>query len=111
MRFLLSLTAVAVATTAFAADAKPAVTKLSAYPAALTIRGAEDAPQLVITGDAAGGRQIDMTDAAKYAVGDAKVVKVDPATGRVFPLANGSTSITAKANGLTTQVSVTISGM
>jgi hypothetical protein len=108
MRFLLSFAAIAVASVASAADA---ITKLTAYPAALTIRGAEDAPQLVLTGNTAAGRFLDLTDTAKYAVGDAKIVKVDPATGRVFPLANGSTSITATANGQTAQVAVTVSGM
>jgi len=111
MRFLLSLAAFAFASATFAAEAPLAITKLSAYPSSLKIRGAEDAPQLVLTGDTANGRQVDVTDAVKYTVADAKIAKIDPATGRVFPLANGSTTLTASYKNLTAQVAVTISGM
>jgi hypothetical protein len=110
MRFLLSLSAFALAASVHAAEPAPAVVKVSAYPAGLRIRGIEDAPQLVVTGETAAGRQIDLTDAAKYAVADPKVARVDPATGRVFPLANGSTTITATAHGQSAQVALTVTG-
>ncbi len=108
MRFLSAAILLAVASVGFAAD-PPAITKLSAYPTALTIRGIDDAPQLVLTGDTAGGRPLDVTEGAAYAVADAKVVRVDAATGRVFPLADGSTEITATVGGQVAKVRVTVS--
>jgi len=109
MRFVNSLLLLAVASVGFAAD-KPAITKLTAHPTALTIRGIDDAPQLVLTGDTAAGRPLDVTDGATYAVANPAVVRVDPASGRVFPLANGSTDITATVNGQVAKVRVTVSG-
>jgi hypothetical protein len=82
---------------------------LSAHPDRLAIRGADDAPQLVLTGQA-GSRPVDLTGAAAYAVSDPKVVRVEP-TGRVVPLANGSAEITATAAGQSVKVPVTVSGM
>ena len=93
---------------AFAAHAPAAdapVTALAAYPAALKLTGADDAPQLVLTGTRADGRLVDLTAAATYAVSDAKVARV-AADGRVFPLASGTATITATAEGKSVTVPV-----
>ena len=102
---LVSLLAVGAAT---AADAP--ITAITPYPAALKLRGTDDAPQLLLTGKRADGRDVDLTAAATYAVNDAKVVRVS-SEGRVFPLANGTTEITATLNGFTVKVPVTAESM
>ena len=62
---------------------------LSAFPPALKLRGLDDAPQLVLTGQRSDGRAVDLTAAVTFAVSDPKVVRVT-AEGRVLPLANGA---------------------
>ena len=90
----------------FAAEVK----SVAAFPPALTLRGTDDAPQLVLTGTRADGREIDLTASATYSVSDPKVIRVT-ADGRVFPLANGTAKITALVNGLTVTVPVTAEKM
>ncbi len=102
---LVSLLAVGAAT----AVAAP-ITAVTPFPAALKLRGTDDAPQLLLTGKRADGRDVDLTAAATYAVSDAKVVRVS-SEGRVFPLANGTTEITATVNGFTVKVPVTAESM
>ncbi|MBP3953875.1 DUF1549 domain-containing protein [Gemmata sp. G18] len=83
--------------------AESPVTAITAYPPAFKLKGADDAPQLVVTGTRADGRAVDLTAAATYTVADAKVARVEK-TGRVFPLANGTTEITATVEGKTVKV-------
>src|SRR5207302_7013935 len=54
----------------------------------------DEAAQLVVTATLADGRLVDLTHDAKYAAGDGKTVAVSP-TGRVAPLANGTTDVVA----------------
>ncbi|MBN9119992.1 MAG: DUF1549 domain-containing protein [Planctomycetes bacterium] len=108
-RTLLSLLALAALGTA-APAAESAVTALTAYPAKLALKGTDDAPQLVITGKRADGREIDLTGAAAYSVSDPKVARVDR-TGRVFPLVNGTAEITVAVEGKTVKVSLTAEKM
>ncbi|HET6574710.1 MAG TPA: DUF1549 domain-containing protein [Fimbriiglobus sp.] len=107
MRFLSSAALLGLVSVASAAE--PTVSGLTAFPPTLTIRGADDAPQLLVTGQAKGGRQLDLTGSATYAVSDPAVARVDP-SGRVYPLANGSAAITATAAGQTITVPVTVRG-
>jgi hypothetical protein len=107
MRFLASLTLLGLATLASAAE--PTVSGLTAFPTALTLRGADDAPQLLVTGHADGGRPIDLTGSATYTVSDPTVARLDQ-SGRVYPLANGTAEITATAAGQSVRVPVTVSG-
>ena len=72
-------------------------------PRELSLKGTDDAPQLVVTGKRADGREVDLTGAATYTVSDPKVARVDQ-TGRVFPLANGTAEITATFGGKTVKV-------
>ncbi|MBM3981504.1 MAG: DUF1549 domain-containing protein [Planctomycetes bacterium] len=108
-RLFLAVLALAVlGAPARAADAP--VTGLSAYPAKVVMRGTDDAPQLVITGTRADGRQIDLSGSATYAVSDPKVARVDE-TGRVYPFANGTAEITATFEGKTVKVPLTAEKM
>ncbi len=107
-RLLAAITVLFALQSATAADAP--ITAVTPYPAALKLRGTDDAPQLLLTGKRADGRDVDLTAAATYAVSDAKVVRVS-SEGRVFPLANGATEITATVNGFTVKVPVTAESM
>ena len=68
---------------------KPAITKLAVHPAAVAMKGADDAPQLLVSGERPSAAPVDLTGDAAYTVSDPKVARVD-VTGRVYPLANGS---------------------
>ena len=105
-RLLITLAAAA----ALGAPARAAEVGLSAYPQKLALKGVEDCPQIVVTETRADGRAIDLSGSATYAVTDAKVARVD-ATGRVFPLANGTTEISITANGRTVKVPLTAEKM
>ncbi len=104
---LASLALLGFATVAPAAE--PQVSALTAFPTALAIRGADDAPQLLVTG-AAGDRQLDLTGSATYAVSNPAIARVD-SNGRVYPLANGSAEVTATAAGQSVRVPLTVTGM
>jgi hypothetical protein len=97
------------ATAAFAQPSKP-VTAIAAFPTTLKLKGMEDAPQLLITGKQADGRDIDLSAAATYSVSDPKVARVEP-NGRVFPVANGSAEITITYEGKTVKVPLTAEKM
>ena len=70
------------------------IKELQVYPTALSLIGADDARQLVVTGVMADGLQ-DLTGDVVYQVADANIVRVSP-SGRIVPLANGATTITAR---------------
>lgn len=100
----LTLTAaLAAAPCLFAAEVDSAVVlpkpgelkELTVTPAKIALTGADDAAQLVVTGNLTTGRLQDLTGNAAYAVADEKVVRVT-AGGRVVPVGNGSTTVTVK---------------
>jgi Protein of unknown function (DUF1553)/Protein of unknown function (DUF1549)/Bacterial Ig-like domain (group 2) len=70
------------------------VKSLSAYPAQIDLKGSEDARQLIFTATLADGRLQDLSSDVQYETGDPRIVRVT-SSGRVLPLANGSTQITA----------------
>jgi hypothetical protein len=74
---------------------KPAeVQTLTAYPSRIVLKGGDDARQLVLSAGLAGGRTQDLSSDVNYQVSDAKVARIST-TGRILPLANGTTEITA----------------
>jgi hypothetical protein len=74
---------------------KPAeVQSLAVAPTAVTLKGMDAAQQLVVTATLADGRLQDLSTDIKYEVADNKIARVT-STGRVIPLANGHTEITA----------------
>ncbi len=81
------------------------VKKLDVHPAAVTLIGSDDARQLVITG-ALADRMQDLTGDVTYKVADEAIVRVNSA-GRVVPLANGATTITAHYGDKVATVAVT----
>src|SRR5262249_36094406 len=67
---------------------------LTVKPDKVALKGLDDASQLIITAQVAGGRLVDLTHDVKYEVADEKTARVTSA-GRVVPLLNGSTKVTA----------------
>ena len=68
--------------------------------------GPTNSCQLILTGVLNSGRQQDLTGDASIEVADAKIVRVTSA-GRVLPLANGETTITARYGDKSINVPVT----
>src|SRR4051812_42420576 len=102
----MTLFPLAVVALAAAADVSPAdVRSLNARPAKLTLRGGDDAQQLLLTATLADGRLQDLTGDVRYEVADAAVATVSP-SGRVTPRANGSTHITARFGDRTVTIPV-----
>jgi hypothetical protein len=86
---------------------KPAdVQSLAVYPAKIALKGLDDAQQLIVTANLAGGRLQDLSGDVKYDVADSKIIRVSTA-GRVMPIGNGTTEITASYGNKTIKVSVT----
>jgi hypothetical protein len=86
---------------------KPAdVQKLTAHPDKVSLTGIDDAAQLILTGTLAAGGEQDLTGAAEFAVADKKVCRVT-STGRVIPLANGTTEVTVRYGDKVARVPVT----
>ena len=83
---------------------------LDVYPKALTIRGADDAPQLIVTGTRENGRHTDLSGFAGYTVSDPKIVRVAK-DGRVYPLANGKAEIAIEFGGMKLTVPVSVESM
>src|SRR5262245_56493703 len=73
-------------------------------PAAVALKGLDDAQQLILTA-AVAGRPVDLTHDARYEVADDKVVRVT-SSGRVVPLANGATTVTARYGDRAVKVAV-----
>lgn len=70
------------------------VQSLAIYPTKITLKGGDDAAQLIVTATLADGKLQDLSGDAKFVVADNKTVRVT-AGGRVIPVANGATEITA----------------
>ncbi len=85
--------------------APAAVQALQVEPAKVTLTGSDDAYQLLVTGTLAGGRLQDLSGDVKYEVADPKVARVT-ASGRVVPLANGATTVTARYGNHTARTAV-----
>ena len=85
---------------------KPAeVASLAANPAKIALKGLDDAQQVIITAALSGNRAQDLSGDVKFEVADPKVARVST-SGRVVPLANGSTEITATYGDKTIKVPV-----
>jgi hypothetical protein len=70
------------------------VQALAVYPPKVTLKGLDDSAQLILSASLAAGRLQDLTGDVKYEVANPAVVRVST-SGRVIPLANGSTEIKA----------------
>ncbi len=86
------------------------VKALTAHAPAVTLKGQDDSAQLIITGQLNSGRLQDLSSNVTYDVGDAKLLRVTSA-GRIIPLANGSTVVTARFGDKTATVNVKAEAM
>jgi hypothetical protein len=86
------------------------VQALAVNPTSMVLNGSDDAQQIILSATLAENRTQDLTGDAKYEVGDSKVVRVTSA-GRVIPLGNGKTEITASFGDKTTTIPVTVSAV
>jgi hypothetical protein len=68
---------------------------LTASPPKVSLRGFDAAAQLVLTATLTGDREQDVTGDVQYEVADRRVVRVTSG-GRVIPLADGDTEVTAR---------------
>jgi hypothetical protein len=90
-----------------AALPKPAdVRAFAAYPQTVSLKGMDDARQLILTATLDGNRLQDLTGDVTYAVADPKVARVTT-SGRVVPTGNGATEITATFGDKVVKVPVT----
>jgi hypothetical protein len=67
---------------------------LAIHPNRIVLKGSDDAQQFVLTAELNGGENQDLSGDVKYEPADKKIVRVT-STGRVIPLANGTTEISA----------------
>jgi hypothetical protein len=86
------------------------VKDLQAYPKQVRLVGTDDSCQLIFTAALQNGAVQDLTGAVQYEVADANVARVTTA-GRIIPLANGTTTVTARFGDRTAQVTVKAESM
>ncbi|MFO0965088.1 MAG: DUF1549 domain-containing protein [Gemmataceae bacterium] len=87
------------------------VTALEISPAKeITITGSDDSRQLILTGAIGAARQQDLSGDVKYEVADASICKVTE-SGRVVPLKNGATTVTARYGPKSASVAVKVEAM
>jgi hypothetical protein len=80
---------------------------LTAEPAKIALKGIDDSQQLVLTASLTGGRLQDLTSDVKYEIANPKLARVTT-LGRVIPLANGSTTVTASYGDKKAVISLTV---
>jgi hypothetical protein len=90
-----------------ASAADEPVRSLAVFPDRFTLRGGDDARQLLVTATLADGRLHDLSSDAAYEIADAAIVSVTP-NGRVRPLADGTTTITVRHAGHSVAIPVEV---
>src|SRR5437764_634180 len=95
---------------AIALPAPPAaaLTKLTVDPAQTDLAGPHDEQRIGIVGTYAGGRTWDLSRTAKLTSANPKIAEVDPA-GIIWPVGDGTTTITIEANGKSESIPVKVS--
>jgi hypothetical protein len=86
------------------------IKQLQVFPTEFKLVGEDDARQIVLTGVLQDGAKQDLTGDVQYEVADGKILRVTSA-GRVMPIANGSTTITARYGDKSVTVSVKATSM
>jgi hypothetical protein len=82
------------------------IKSLAIHPNRIALKGIDDAKQLVLTAELLNGQLQDLSGDVKYETANPKIVRVT-STGRVLPLANGATEITAVFGDKSVKVPVT----
>ena len=86
------------------------IKSLTIYPSSVALKGVDSAQQLIVTATLLDGREQDLTGDVTYDVKDARMVRVT-STGRVLPLADGATQISALYGTKTAKVAVKTTSM
>jgi hypothetical protein len=86
------------------------IKELQVSPAEFQLVGEDDARQLVLTAVLQKGGYQDLTGDVEFDVADSKIVRVTSG-GRVMPLANGATTVTARFGDKSVKISVKVSSM
>jgi len=84
-------------------------TSLAAYPSNIAFKGSGDAAQLVISGALRNGRIQDLTGDVRFDLSGPAIVRVST-SGRIIPLADGSTQINATYGDKVATVNVLVTG-
>jgi len=71
------------------------IQSLAVHPKEITLKGADDTRQIIVTGTLADGRLQDLSGDVDYISKENTIARVT-SSGRVIPLGNGSTEITAR---------------
>jgi hypothetical protein len=83
-----------------------AVKALSVFPAEVRLQGEQATCQVVVTAELNDGRQVDVTPAIQWQVGDARLVRVS--NGRLMALADGQTEVVARYGDKTASLRVSV---
>jgi Protein of unknown function (DUF1553)/Protein of unknown function (DUF1549) len=82
--------------------------ELKVYPPTIALAGKHDTSALVVVDEQAGRTVADLTAKATFAIANPKIAKFDG--GRVVPLADGETTITATVNGQSASAKLVVTG-
>ncbi len=85
-----------------------ATAELKIYPPAIALAGKHDSSALAVVEERDGRTVAEQTAKAKLAIGNPKVAKLDG--GRILPLADGETTITATVNGQSASAKLVVTG-
>jgi hypothetical protein len=96
-----------VQTVAVTLPSPAAVKAIDTFPQKVSLKGLDDSAQLVLTGLLMTGGQQDLTSHVKYEVANPAVARVTT-SGRVLPLSNGSTEISAAYGDKTARLTVKV---
>ena len=91
-----------------AAAAEPAVVSLRVFPAKAELSGAGASQQFLVVGATADGREVDLTERAKWSVADPAVAALRDA--RAFSLTDGETVVRAEIDGMAAEAGLTSTG-
>ncbi len=91
------------------ATAAVAQESLRVDPAAVTLQGGRASQQLVVTANADASSVRDVTDQAAVVSSDPNVARIEGT--RVFPVANGTATLTVTHGGVTATATVTVTGI
>jgi hypothetical protein len=82
------------------------IQNITIHPTTIGLKGMDDSRQIIVTAVLRDNRRQDLTGDVKFDVGNTKVARVTT-TGRVLPVGNGNTEITATFGERTVKVAVT----
>ena len=80
---------------------------LTAEPSEVALHGRDSVQQMLVTGEFAPDKLLDLTRKASFKISDESVVRVDQ-QGRIYPVSNGTAEVVAEFAGKTAKVTVRV---